>query len=264
MRFVLLVFGLALNCSVYGQSTFRATYNKWFPNNKALRIERLQIQNDSLLRLNDSLNGARMYTIDKINFLKREVTNVKTLLFEEQHKVQKSQDSLHFIISGLRDTINVLSYPIVTCKEEVVEEKGKKDQLVNTCLWRMYKIIEVGNQDAKGQYNWQTQLFIVQRDSLLAIDSKELFKPEKVSELEAMVNQRLEEDFKILQQDEPLCFKNIKSYPSFKLKDMRISFNDHSEVSFEVDYKLLETCYAVSVASTSLRIQELKSFFIEQ
>lgn len=263
MRFGLLVFGLVVFCSVHGQSTFRATYNKWFPNNKALRIERLQVQNDSLLLLNDSLNGARMYAIDKINFLKREVTNVKTLLYEEQHKIQKSQDSLHLIISSLRDTINVLSYPIVTCKEEVVEEKGKKDQLVNTCLWRMYKIIEVGNQDSKGQYNWKTELYIVQSDSMLTIESKELFRPEKVSELEAMVNQRLEEDFKTLQEDEPLCFKNIKTFPSFKLKDMRISFNDHSEVSFEVDYNLQETCFAVSIASTSLRIQELKPFFVE-
>jgi hypothetical protein len=263
MRFVLLVFGIVLFCSVHGQSTFRATYNKWFPNNKALRIERLQIQNDSLQRLNDSLNGARMYAIDKINFLKREVTNVKTLLFEEQNKIQKSQDSLHLVISSLRDTINVLAYPIVSCKEEEVEEKGKKDQLVNTCWWRRYKVIEIGNQDAKGQYNWETQLFIVQKDSLLSIDSKDLFRPEKVSELEAIVNQRLEEDFKTLQQDEPICFTNMKSYPSFKLKDMRISFNDHSEVSFEVDYKLQETCYAVSIASTSLRIQELKSFFVE-
>jgi hypothetical protein len=44
---------------------------------------------------------------------------------------------------------------------------------------------------------------------------------------------------------------------------MRISFNDHSEVSFEVDYNLQETCFAVSIASTSLRIQELKPFFVE-
>jgi hypothetical protein len=73
----------------------------------------------------------------------------------------------------------------------------------------------------------------------------------------------LEEDFKAMKISDAECFKGRRYYKVVKLKDMRISLSDHSEITFEILHGLSVTCFAVNASSTTFKIEELKAFFVE-
>lgn len=242
----------------------REKYNTIFPNNKSIQIEKLQHEKDSLAKVNDSLHAAQSYALERINHMKQEVVTLKTDLFSQQENSKNSHDELENKVGVLRDSIAILSFPLVSCKEEVVSSKGKADPIiVNTCLWRSYQINERGTADSKGRYVWTTELFEKRGDSLIKIITSDLFKPAKISELEKMINERLEEDFQAMKLSDPECFNRKKYYPTFKMKDMRLAFNDNSEISFEIEYGLTDACFAVNSASTNFKILDLKEYFVE-
>jgi hypothetical protein len=258
---------IAIGFQANGQKfkTFWTTnYNRLFPNNKNIQLEKLQAQNDSLQHLSDSLDDAQLFAIDKINYLKKEITNVKTELFQEKQRQRDSIVILEGHIDVLRDSIAYLSFPIVTCKEEVIARPGLSDpELMNTCVWRQYEIIENGMPDAKGRYSWSTSIADLSTGEKVVVTNQNLFQEAKVPELETKINERLAEDFKALLETDALCFKKKKDYTNFLLKDMRISISDASEITFEVIYGLPDECFAVNAASTTFKISELRSFFVE-
>ena len=248
----------------YSQNFFRTYYNKLFPNNKTIQIAKLTVQRDSLQHLYDSLFNSQVNALDKINALKKEVLDLKAELYAEQTKSQQNLNKHESSIRKYQDSIQSISFPIVTCREEMMEKKGSADPtIINTCLWRKYKIIETGTPDYKGRYTWSTDIFLNQKDSVKKLANLDLFKPEKISELESMVNKRLEEDFNAMRLTETECFSKRRYYPTFKLKDMRLAFGANSEISFEVVYGFNEACFAVNAASTSLKISDIKDFFTE-
>ena len=106
-------------------------------------------------------------------------------------------------------------------------------------------------------------VFEKNNDSLLQISAANLFKTERIADLEKLINQRLEEDFKALKISNPECIGRRKAFPNFKLSDMRIAFNQNSEISFEVIYGLTEACYMLNSASTNLKIIDLREYFVE-
>jgi hypothetical protein len=264
---LLFIFFLILGSQVHAQKFkefWTKSYNSVFPNNKSIRLQKIQAENDSLKQLNDSLNGAQSYAIDKINYLKKEVTNVKTELYHVQLKQKDSLLLMEQKISSLRDSIKLLSFPIVTCKEEVIQRPGLSDpELINTCRWRHYETIENGVPDAKGRYSWSTLITDLNDDTGRGVANASLFIENKIPELEQKINERLAEDFKALMESEPNCFKKKKEYTNYSLKDMRISISDASEITFEVIYGLPDECFAVNAASTSFKIAELRAFFSE-
>lgn len=261
--FTLLIF-IFLTSLTFSQSFFRSKYNDLFPNNKTIRLAKLQSEKDSLIRLNDSLNAAQINALDKINHLKKEVLTLKTELHAEQAKSKNANIELEQEVVLLRDSIAKISFPLVVCREEVVVKKGVVNpEIINTCLWRSYQIIEKGVPDYKGRYTWSTEISQKKGDTLIKITNADLFKADKISELEKMINLRLEEDFKALKISDAECFSRRRYYPNFKLKDMRITFNDNSEISFEIEYGLSEACFAVNSASTNLKIVDLKEYFVD-
>lgn len=242
----------------------REKYNQVFPNNKSVQLKKLQHEKDSLSKVNDSLYLAQTHAQERINRMKTELINLKTDLHSQQENSKNTHVELENKVVDLRDSIAILSFPLVACKEEIVVIKGKIDPaIVNTCLWRSYQITEKGTPDYKGRYLWSTELFLKNGDSLSKIPNADLFKPEKIAELEKMINERLEEDFKAMKLSDAECFNRKKYYPTFKLKDMRLAFNDNSEISFEIEYGLTDACFAVNSASTNFKILDLKEYFVE-
>jgi hypothetical protein len=164
----------------------------------------------------------------------------------------------------LRDSIAKLNFPIVQVREELITKKGVQDPtLMNTFNWRHYKLIETGTPDFRGRYTWKTELFNQIEDSSILITNADLFKKEKLEELEKMINVRLEEDFKAMKISDAECFKGQRYYKFTKLKDMRISLSDHSEITFEIIHGLSAACFAVNASSTTFKIEDLKAFFAE-
>jgi hypothetical protein len=264
----LLVFLLiAIGFQASGQKIkefWTTNYNKLFPNNKNIQLQKLQAKNDSLQHLKDSLDDVQIFAVDKINYLKKEITNVKTELFQEKQRQRDSVILLENRIEVLLDSIAFLSFPIVTCKEEVIARPGLSDpELMNTCVWRQYEIIENGMPDSKGRYSWSTTISDISSEEKVIILNQQLFLESKIPELETKINERLAEDFKALVESDPLCFKKKKEYTNFLLKDMRVSISDASEITFEVIYGLPDECFAVNAASTTFKISELRSFFAE-
>jgi hypothetical protein len=82
-------------------------------------------------------------------------------------------------------------------------------------------------------------------------------------ELEKLINMRLEEDFQSLKTTDPECFNRRRTFPKFKLKDMRLAFNENSEITFEITYGLNDGCFAVNTASTGFKISEIKAYLAE-
>ena len=262
MKKILIIILIFLTTTSYSQSFLREKYNYYFPNNKSIQIAKLQVEKDSLKRCNDSLNLAQLNALEKINHLKKEVLTMKTDIFNEQSKTKDIYKQLENEVKNLKDSIINISFPLVVCKEEIIVQKGTVDpEIVNTCLWRTYKIIEKGTPDYKGRYKWKTEIFNRKDDSLFIVSNEEIFKPEKINELEKTINLRLKEDFEAMKISDAECFSRRKYYPNFKLKDMRLAFNDNSEISFEIEYNLPEDCFAVNSASTNLKIIDLKEFF---
>lgn len=225
---------------------------------------RLQTKVDSLQRLNDSLIQAQKGASNAIDNLKEEVETLKLALQKAEDRVLDYNAELLQEVIVLRDSMETLAFPHVICTEESIIKKGFiHPNYKNTCNWRSYQIIELGVSDNKGRYTWTTDVYEKTNDSLIQITATNLFKTEKIAELEKLINQRLEEDFKALKISNPECIGRRKSFPSFKLSDMRIAFNQNSEISFEVIYGLTEACYMLNSASTNLKIIELREYFVE-
>jgi hypothetical protein len=261
--FVLLLFSAVL-LNVSSQNMLKNKYDQLFPNNKSLQIMRLQTKVDSLQRLNDSLIQAQKGASNSIDNLKEEVETLKLALQKAEDRVLDYNAELLQEVIVLRDSMETLAFPHVICTEESIIKKGFiHPNYKNTCNWRSYQIIELGVSDNKGRYTWTTDVYEKTNDSLIQITATNLFKTEKIAELEKLINQRLEEDFKALKISNPECIGRRKSFPSFKLSDMRIAFNQNSEISFEVIYGLTEACYMLNSASTNLKIIELREYFVE-
>ena len=225
---------------------------------------RLQTKVDSLQRLNDSLIQAQKCASNSIDNLKEEVETLKLALQKAEDRVLDYNAELLQEVIVLRDSMETLAFPHVICTEESIIKKGFiHPNYKNTCNWRSYQIIELGVSDNKGRYTWTTDVYEKTNDSLIQITATNLFKTEKIAELEKLINQRLEEDFKALKISNPECIGRRKAFPNFKLSDMRIAFNQNSEISFEVIYGLTEACYMLNSASTNLKIIELREYFVE-
>lgn len=243
---------------------YRENYNKLFPNNKTIQLEKLTHQNDSLKNLSDSLKNEQTVALEKINSLKRDLIELKTELRAEQEKVKAASSNSNSEVLILKDSIAKLTYPLVQVREELITKKGVQDPtLLNTFNWRMYQLVETGTPDYKGRYTWTTEIFQQIGDSSVKITNVDLFKKEKIEELEKMINDRLEEDFNAMKITEVECFKSRRYYKVVKLQDMRISLSDHSEITFEIDHGLSVACFAVNASSTTFKISDLKAFFVE-
>ena len=73
---LLFLFLMAVGFQASGQKFkefWSTNYNRLFPNNKNIQLQQLQAQNDSLQHLNDSLDDAQLFAIDKINYLKKKL-----------------------------------------------------------------------------------------------------------------------------------------------------------------------------------------------
>jgi hypothetical protein len=261
--FVLLLFCTVL-LNVSSQNMLKKKYDQLFPNNKSLQIIRLQTKVDSLQGLNDSLEQAQKGASNSIDSLNTEVEKLELALQKAEERVTAYNAELLQEVIVLRDSMQTLAFPHVICSEESIIKKGFiHPSYKNTCNWRFYQIIELGVPDDKGRYTWTTEVFEKNNDSLVQITATQLFKAEKIADLEKLINQRLEEDFKALKISNPECIGRRKAFPAFKLADMRIAFNQNSEISFEVIYGLSEACYMLNSASTNLKIIELRKYFVE-
>jgi len=264
MRFYFsLIFSLLISLS-FSQNLFRENYNKLFPNNKHLQIQKLEAKQDSLKWANDSLLIELADAKTNVAHLSTENEKLKDEIDLEKHNSLNAHTSLNSKVANLEDSINRIRFPIVSCKEEQIVKKGLVEPIiVNTCSWRHIQLIETGTPDFKNRYSWKTELFQFRNDSLVGISNADLFKADKINELEKMINERLAEDFISLKTSDPECFGRKQKYTNHKLKDMRITFNENSDIVFEIQYALSDACFAVNSASTGFKIAEIKSLLAD-
>lgn len=133
MKFILSIVVSLVIGNVFSQNFkhfYRENYNKLFPNNKTIQIEKLSQQNDSLKRLSDSLKREQSVALEKINSLKRDVIDLKTELHAEQEKVKAANSSSTSEVVILRDSIARLTFPLVQVREELVTKKGDRKSVV--------------------------------------------------------------------------------------------------------------------------------------
>lgn len=251
-----------ISAFAFSQNIVREQYDKLFPNNKSIQIAKLNNRIDSLQKINSGLKSSLDVAEYKIDTLYEQVGHLEKELISEKSKQSHSQNVLSKENERLKDSILALSFPLVICKEEAILKKGVKDPtLRNTCNWRSYQIIEMGLPDYQSRYTWKSEISETKDGDTVQIQNHDLFKSEKIGELEKMINDRLSEDLKSIREMSPDCFSRRKQYTGFKLKDMRIAINDDSEISFEVQYGLTDRCFAVNTLSTSFKIAEMKEFF---
>jgi TolA-binding protein len=258
-----LAFCFALT-SLTAQNFFVKQLDHFFPNRKSKQIERLTVKNDSLQRANDSLAMSVTTAAEKIVHLKKEVINLKTDVFNEKETSKTVKEQLEDEVSELLDSITKINFTLVTCTEESAPGiTSSAPIIINRCTWRHYQVVEKGVADTKGRYTWGTELFNLKSGTAVKITNNDLFKPEKTAELESKINARFEEDYNAFKASSPGCFYNKKSYAPFTLSQMRIALNDNSEIIFEADFGLADTCFPISSSSTGFKINELREFLKE-
>ena len=258
-----LAFCFALT-SLTAQNFFVKQLDHFLPNRKSKQIERLTIKNDSLQRANDSLTLSVTTAAEKIVHLKKEVINLKTDVYNEKESSKSVKEQLETEVSELLDSITKINFTLVTCTEETAPGiTSSAPIIINRCNWRHFQIVEKGNADNKGRYTWSTEIFSLKSGTPVKINNTDLFKAEKTAELEAKINARFEEDYNSFKASSPGCFYNKKSYTAFTLSQMRIALNDNSEILFEADFGLADTCFPISSSSTGFKINELKEFLRE-
>jgi hypothetical protein len=245
--------------SLSAQDFFEKQLDHFFPNRKSKQIERLNVKNDSLKRANDSLSISVTTAAEKIVHLKKEVINLKTDLFNEKENSKTVKEQLEIEVSELLDSITKINFTLVTCSEETAPGiTSSAPIIINRCNWRHYQFIEKGVADNKGRYSWETEIFSVKSGAPVKINNTDLFKTEKIAELEARINKRFEEDYNSFKASSPGCFYNKKNYTAFNLSQMRLALNDNSEIIFEADFGLADTCFPISSSSTGFKIDELR------
>jgi hypothetical protein len=262
VQVVLLIGCIATSFAVSGQKNFiRTYYDKWFPHNKSIQLAQLHEERDSLKLLIDSLYSVQGIAIDKINALKKESVALKGELINATNQRKILADSIEKQQKHLIDSIQSLQFYIVNCTEELITKAGEEfPTIVNTCKWRDFVFIETGVPDTKGRYSWESQIFKQYSGDLHSIAKTDLFIPNQLDQLLALINKRLEEDFLVLKETEPLCFDRKKNFIPFKFDDFRISLAENGTMNFEVLYQLPENCFEINAASASFMMKELRPF----
>ncbi len=244
------------------QNFFEKQLDQFFPNRKIKQIERLTSINDSLYRANDSLTLSVTAAAEKIVHFKNDIIDLKTTVFKEKENAKTTREQLEIEIAELLDSIARINFTLVTCSEEITQGMNSAAPIImNKCFWRYFIIQEMGVADAKGRYSWSTEIFNLKSGSPLKILNSDLFKLDKIDELEAKINARFEEDYNSFKAGSPGCFYNKKGYTPYTLAQMRIALNDNSEIIFEADFGLVDNCFTVSSTSTGFKIGELREFF---
>jgi hypothetical protein len=262
-KIISLIFYFSLS-SLSAQDFFTKQLDQFFPNRKSKQIERLNIKNDSLQRAIDSLSISLTTASEKIAHLKKEVINLKTDLYNEKENSKSTKEQLEDEVSELLDSITKINFTVVTCSEETSPGiTSSAPLIINKCNWRQHQIVEKGVADNKGRYAWSTEIFNLKSGTPFKITNLDLFKPEKIAELEAKINARFEEDYNSFKASSPGCFYNKKNFVPFNISQMRLALNDNSEIIFEVDFGLAESCFPISSSSTGFKINELRDFLKE-
>jgi hypothetical protein len=262
VQVVLLIGCLATSFAVRSQKNFiRTYYDKWFPHNKSIQLAQLHEERDSLKLLIDSLYSVQGIAIDKINALKKESVTLKGELVQANIQQKILTDSIEKQQKHLIDSIQSLQFYIVNCTEELITKSGEEfPTIVNTCKWRNLVFIETGVPDGKGRYGWESQIFSEHSGGLHSISKADLFITSQLDQLLSLINKRLEEDFLVLKETEPLCFDRNKNFSPFKFEDFRISLAENGTMNFEVLYQLPENCFEINAASASFMMKELRPY----
>lgn len=245
-----------------GQNILVETYDQIFPNNKRIQIQRLNNSLDSLQSAYNGLNREYNSAIDSLQYSNERIALLQKKLEDSKAKMNASQTELETEISQLTDSIRKLNYCEVNCSETNLTQNGLKDPIIrNSCQWRQFCLLEEGIPDKNGIYSWKSEIKDTRtKDSLLIINS-DLFKTEKMAELEKIINAQLSEDLKFIRKSAPECFPRRKVFGSFKINDMRITFTSDSRIFFEANYGLSTACYGVNYLSTGFKIYELQDYF---
>ena len=249
--------------TLHGQNFFEEQLDRFFPNRKSKQIERLHLKTDSLRRANDSLTSSVNVAAEKISYLKKEIVTLKGDIFKEKENALSSKMFFEQEISKLLDSISRVNFTLITCSEETsVSANGKSTTIVNTCNWRHYKLIEKGTPDSQGRYKWKSEIYDVKSNIPSKLSNADLFKLDRIAELEKIINKRFEDDFMVFKADSPNCFHK-KLFEPIPLSKMRIALNDNSEMIFEADFNLSDACFSISTSSTSFKINELREFIAQ-
>lgn len=264
MKKVITLLFLIVATTTFSQNIISQKYEAIMSHTKKRRIERLNFKLDSIQKKNDSLNRSLNLANERIENQNSQISNLETELLTSQSVSQCATKQLETELKVLKDSVHTMSFFYVTCKEQMMEGHADEEPTMkNTCLWRDYQVIETGIADNKGRYSWTSEIFKKNADSLQLVSIESLFKPELIDTVEVLINNRLKEDFNYLSETNRSCFPRHMEYPGFKLKDMRFILMDNSEIAFEVNYGLGSACFAVSIASATFRILELKPYLVD-
>lgn len=256
MKHLVLLLLTFLSIQLNAQNFFRKTYDKWFPNNKHIQIQKLNKQIDSLKIVENTLR----LDIEKNKDVVLALEQKNDSLQQEVHKAYASHDIEKL---SLKDSVLALNFARVVCKEELMPSKfnPRNPTVKNTCTWRHYVFVETGEADNKGVYRWKTELYERTKDTVQLIKNEDLFIKDSLEVLVQQINQQLKIDFEYLVSTDKKCFRYYKKFEPFKLEQMRLVLLDKGEISFEVNYALLPQCFALSTSAATFKIEDLKKYF---
>ncbi len=157
------------------------------------------------------------------------------------------------------------SYPNkAICTETTTGEEGEQ-RITKTCLWGDFKTVAIGDEDYRGQVEWDYALFRKQNGKYSKISNAELFANNR-TEVLAIFNEKIAQDYRSISSDPEMkdCFEgNPTTAPHFSFEDMGLEF-DGEDASFHVRFGLSVACRAADGTTLTLPLEELKPFVLPQ
>jgi len=150
----------------------------------------------------------------------------------------------------------------VNCIEKERKVPDSEDPIIiRTCFIKNYKFKETSYPDYAGRYfNSEHEVYLLAGKKYIKINNSDFFN-KKQDELESMVNERIQSDFRSFLTDSLSrdCLVGLDSIPKYKVNDLEISFMDN-EIWFQVRWGLPGACRPFDGTIVSFKLREIGRF----
>ena len=171
--------------------------------------------------------------------------------------------SLLLLINFIFICGEVYAQPLtVSCTEKEKKNLGEKDPIiVNTCLIRNFKFVDLSYPDYAGRYFYSEQeVYVLTGKKYIKTVNSHFFN-EHQDELLSFINTKIQADFKRASTDSVSrdCFTGLDSIPKYEVNDFRITFHK-DEIWFEIDWGLPAACRFTDGTIVSFKLAQIRKY----
>jgi|694.fasta_scaffold40767_4 hypothetical protein len=155
--------------------------------------------------------------------------------------------------------LNEQKKELINCQKlEMENENSGGPIIVEVCEYGKVKIEKKGYPNYKGQYSYETTIFLKDDGGRFTKTTNSGIFNDKSPTLQKMINLELKKKFEEFSESNPSCFEGITFTP-VRLDEIEISMEDDDFI-FSKDFGLCSACLALDGASISISLNSMQKF----